>query len=81
MDDISKLLQEAAPLYHARRARRRRILYNSSVLAVVVTIGVPFIINTRMNHVDIDRLYAELYAADTVSEYYYIDEFDAIGII
>lgn len=80
MDDISKLLQEAAPLYHARRARRRRILYNSCALAIIMTISVPFIIDARLNQVDINRLYTELYSTDSMPQYY-IDEFDAMGII
>ncbi len=80
MDDISKLLQEAAPMYHARRARRRRILYNCGVFTVVMTIGIPFFINTHINHVDINGLYTELYSTDSMPRYY-IDEFDAIGII
>lgn len=80
MDDISKLLQEAAPLYHRRKRTRQRIRRNCATLAVVIILATPIIIGTRYSTSDIDTLYAELYSNDTMPVYY-IDEFDAIGII
>lgn len=80
MDDISQLLQQAAPLYHRRKRIRRVIRYNCATLIGIIMLVTPIVINTHYNSYDIDTLYAELY-----SEYntpvYYIDEFDAIGII
>lgn len=79
MDDISKLLREARPLYHRRRAFRRAVRYHCAVMAIIA-VCVPAIIRDHKNNVDINSLYTELYSNGAPGEYY-IDEFDAIGII
>lgn len=79
MDNISNLLQEAKPLYLQRKQIRNRVKYHCMVVAVVA-IFTPIFIHTHQNNIDVGALYAELYSTDTNTEYY-IDEFDAIGII
>ena len=79
MDDISILLQEAKPLYMRRKQLRTNIKYQCAVVAIVA-IFTPIFIHTHKYDVDVGALYAELYSNGTNTEYY-IDEFDAIGII
>lgn len=79
MDNISKLLQEAKPLYIRRKQLRTSIKYQCAALCVVAIFS-PIFIHTQKNRVDINSLYAELYS-NTSTQDYYIDEFDAIGII
>lgn len=45
MDDISKLLQEAKPLYFARKRRNNRIKATCAMLALVV--GINFAVTDR----------------------------------
>lgn len=45
MDDISKLLQEAKPLYFARKRRNNRIKATLAMLALVV--GINFAVTDR----------------------------------
>lgn len=80
MDNISKLLQEARPLYLRRRRIRRLICYNFTAIAAVAVL-MPAFIQAQNEHNAVGTLYAELYSADTSPTEYYIDEFDAIGII
>lgn len=80
MDDISQLLQEAAPLYHRRKRIRRTVRRNCATLVGIIMLATPIFISSRFTTRDIDALYAELYSTDT-TPVYYIDEFDAIGII
>ena len=80
MEDISYLLQEAAPLYHRRKRFRRIVCYHCATLATIIILVAPFVIHTHYAMYDVDQLYAELYSTDSTPAYY-IDEFDAIGII
>lgn len=80
MNKISKLLQEAKPLYHRRKAIKRTITYNGLVV-VAILITCPVVLEQYKNRTVVNDLYAELYPSVDTNSGYYIDEFDALGII
>ncbi|MCQ2599363.1 MAG: hypothetical protein MJ187_03230 [Alphaproteobacteria bacterium] len=79
MDKLSVLLQEARPLYQQRKSVKRTIR-NNCVIVLAVLIMSPVAIHQYNNRTLVNDLYAQLYPSYDGMEYY-IDEFDAMGII
>lgn len=81
MDVISCLLQEARGEYiKQKHTRWRRINYVCTAVLSVLFIT-PIIIGARNNKTDIESMYSTLYVEQNTQNTYYIDEFDAMGVI
>jgi len=85
MDKVSSLLQEVKPIYLKHRQQCKLYTQCYSVIALSILFFVPIIIGTQQERQHIDSIYATLYSDnDSMSiEHtdYYIDEFDAMGVI
>lgn len=83
MDNISNILQEAKPLYNKRKKQKRSVIRFGCITCLLFFTSMTIKIHDWHNSTDM--LYSELYM-NTSSYFgghadYYIDEFDAIGII
>lgn len=85
MDNLSSLLREAYPMWAYRRARRRRIVRCVSVVAGISLLIMPIAMLMDQHYGNVGDLYITLYANQDYSvggqAVYYIDEFDAMGVI
>ena len=83
MDSVSSLLQEARPLYLRNKQERRVCIRYGFATVFAVLVIAPAIIGFHNNQNRIDDLYAKLYtnSQSEIQTAYYIDEFDALGVI
>lgn len=61
MEDISNLIQEAKPLYFARKKRRRQIKAIGTVLGCFLIAQTAFMITNKSDMGQLDGLYTYLY--------------------
>ena len=81
MDAISCLLQEARPEYIRRKYVRRHRVNCICMVGFSVLLIMPVIINAHNKRTDVESIYSTLYVEQNNQNTYYIDEFDAMGVI
>lgn len=77
MDTISCLLQEARPEY----IKRKHTINCVRLMVLSVLFIAPIVIRIQNNKTNIESMYSTLYIEQHNQNTYYIDEFDAMGVI
>jgi len=81
MDILSNLLQEARPLYLEYKRKSLLCMKCGCVITCLCIIVTSCIISLQYDYTSIDSMYTYLYTDNNDQVEYYIDEFDAMGVI
>ncbi len=83
MDALSSLLQEARPMYLQRKHERWMFINCGCAVICSLLFIMPIVMTIRNNQYSFESTYAELYTKpnSSLNQAYYIDEFDAMGVI